>query len=79
VKLRYEAFSPADDSEQDPREQIAQGELELPDDAGLSAVHGALENAVERVAAVDAGSQVRVIARRDDEDEPSIWYVWDHG
>jgi len=79
MKVRYEAFSPADDSEQNPRVQIAQGELELLDDAGLTAIHDALENAVERQAAVDAGSQVRVIAQRDDEAEPSIWYVWDHG
>jgi hypothetical protein len=71
MKIRYEAFSPADDGE-----RIASGEFELPDDAGQAATLGALENAVENEGLAESGSQVRVAALVDG--EPSISHTWDH-
>jgi|GEM_PF-5615204 len=71
MKISYEACSPGDHGE-----RIAQGELDLPDDAGRAAILGALENAVEQESAVVPGSQVRVIAARDGEQVVS--HVWDH-
>jgi len=76
MKLTYEAFSPADDVEGALRERIAVGEFDLPDDAGAQAILGALENAVEKQAAVGSGSQVRVEATVDG--EPVVHHTWDH-
>jgi hypothetical protein len=72
MKYSYRAYSPADEGD-----LIAEGEIELPDNAGDIATIGALVSAVEANAATDRGSQVRVIASRDG--EPHIWHSWDHG
>lgn len=71
MRYSYQAYSPADGGK-----LIAEGDLELPDDAGPAAI-GALVSAVEARAATDPGSQVRVVADRDG--EPHIWHTWDHG
>jgi hypothetical protein len=74
VKLRYTAHSPADSVH-----LAARGDLTLPDDASEAAVIGALVNAVERESGIQTGDQMRVIAWRGDDDDPSIWHSWDHG
>lgn len=67
MKIRYDALSPADDGE-----LIDSGELEVPDDAGPQAILGALENTIERKAAVVSGAQVRVVT------DSHISHTWDH-
>lgn len=72
MRFSYQAYSPADGGK-----LIAEGDIELPDDAGPAATIGALVSAVEAKAAAGPGSQVRVVAHRDG--EPLIWHSWDHG
>lgn len=74
MRIRYEAYSPADKGE-----QVAHGDLDVPADAGDTAVTALLVKAVERDAGVELGAQMRVIAWRGDEPDPSIWHSWDHG
>jgi hypothetical protein len=73
MDLVYDAYV----AKKDGDEHIVKGgHLKLPDDAGLMAVAGAIENAVERKAVADSGSQVRVVVTRDG--EPFHEHVWDH-
>lgn len=78
MKLRYQAYHPADTTELAPRKEIARGEVDVPDDAEDEAVLDALRQAVAAQAHPADGAQIRVIAYRDDEDEPHYWHVWDH-
>lgn len=73
MKLRYTAHSPADSDD-----AIAQGELTVPDDAGVATVIGTLVNEVEQQAVADPGSQMRVIGWRGNEPDPHYWHTWDH-
>lgn len=79
MRIRYEAYSPADDLPASGREQVAHGDLDVPADAGDTAVTALLVRAVERDAGVELGAQMRVMAWRGDDPDPSICHTWDHG
>ena len=74
MKIRYDAYSPADNGER----IISGGVAEAPPDAGPVALYAILTRAVEIRKLVEPGAQVQVIATRDGDAKPFLTYSWDH-